>query len=304
MPLLAENFHVIAPDYPSLGYSDAPPPTAFLYTFDNMAKTILELTDTIGFDSYTLYLTDFGALIGWIIARTRPERVTAVVSQNGPAYNVGVISSEDEQWKALIELTLNPTTANKEAMAEVISFKYTKQLYVTGAADLTMVSPDTYHLDYSRFQRPGQFDIQIEFLISYCDYLLHRLPEAQAYLRQYQPRLLAIWGANDPFFPSGGAEAFKTDLPDAEVHLYDAGHFAIETHLIEIVNHMNAFLLPQPTAKPIAFTLASVVAAPDAVVTVVPLALIALLVVLGTLGGAVLAKKVLFGRRRGYSHVP
>ena len=242
MPLLAENFHVVAPDIPGLGHSGCPPHDQYDYTFDNVAKGFMSLTDAIRLERYTLYLTDFGALIGWIIAAARPERVSAVVSQNGAAYNVGLVSADDAEWQALIELCRDPTPERRQAMAGALSFDYTRYTYVEGACDPELVSPDTYHLDYALFQRPGQLDIQVDLLMSYCDYVLNRLPEAQAYLQNYQPPLLAIWGANDPYYPKEGAEAFKRDVPDAEIHFYDAGHFAIETHVYEIAAHMTDFL--------------------------------------------------------------
>lgn len=242
IPLLAQKFHVIAPDFPGLGHSGTPPADRFAYTFDNIAQMLMRFTDAIGFASYAMYLTDFGALIGWIMARHRPERVTAVISQNGAAYDVGVAVADDAEWQAVVELYRDPTPERRQAMAGALSFDYTKYTYVEGASDLSLVSPDTYNLDYALFQRPGQLDIQVDFLISYCDYILNRLPEAQAYLREHQPPLLAIWGANDPYYPKEGALAYQADVPEAEIHFYDAGHFAIETHLYEIAEHIEEFL--------------------------------------------------------------
>ncbi len=242
MPLLAENFRVVAPDFPGLGHSATPSTADYAYTFDNIARTMTGLTEAIGLDSYAVYLTDFGALIGWIMAGSRPERITAVISQNGAAYNVGVVNADDAEWQALVELYQDPTVERRQRMVGALSFEYTKYPYVAGACDPSLVSPDTYNLDYALFQRPGQFDIQVDFLISYCDYILNRLPEAQAYLREHQPPLLAIWGANDPYYPAAGAEAFRADVRDLEIHYYDAGHFAIETHLYEIAAHITTFL--------------------------------------------------------------
>jgi pimeloyl-ACP methyl ester carboxylesterase len=242
LPLLARNFRVVAPDYPGLGQSGTPPVNQYDYGFDNVAKTLMALTDAIGLKHYALYITDFGACIGWIMARSRPERVTAVISQNGAAYDVGVTKAGDVEWQNTVLLARDPTPERRKAMASALSFEYTKYTYVEGASDLSLVSPDTYFLDYALFQRPGQLEIQVELLISYTKFILDRLPEAQAYLRAHKPPLLVIWGANDPYYPKGGAEAFKADVPDAEVHLYDAGHFAIETHLYEIEAHMTEFL--------------------------------------------------------------
>jgi|SRR5882757_768137 len=242
MPLLAQNYRVVAPDYPGLGYSATPPTDKYDYSFDNVAKTLMDLTDAVGLKHYALYLTDFGACIGWIMAKSRPQRVTAVISQNGAAYDVGVVKADDAEWQKSVELAKNPTAERRQALASALSFDYTKFTYVTGACDLSLVSPDTYNLDYALFQRPGQLDIQVELLISYTKFILGRFPEAQAYLRGHKPPLLVIWGANDPYYPKEGAEAFKDDVPDAEVHLYDAGHFAIETHLYEINAHITEFL--------------------------------------------------------------
>lgn len=242
MPLLAQEFRVVAPDIPGLGHSGCPPHDVYEYSFDNIARAFMGLTDAISLDRYALYLTDFGALIGWIIARSDPARVSAIVSQNGAAYNVGVVNADDAEWQALIELYRDPTPERRQAMRSALSFDYTKYTYVEGACDPELVSPDTYHLDYALFQRPGQLDIQVDLLSSYCDYVLNRLPEAQAYLREHQPPVLAIWGANDPYYPKEGAEAFRNDVPGVEIHYYDAGHFAIETHLYEIAGHMTEFL--------------------------------------------------------------
>lgn len=242
IPLLAENFHVVAPDYPGLGYSGTPPIDQFDYSFDNIAATLLKFTEVIEVARYALYITDFGGCIGWIMAEAQPERVTAIISQNGAAYDVGVIKADDAEWQATVDLVRDPTPERRQAMASALSFDYTKFTYVSGACDLSLVSPDTYHLDYALFQRPGQLDIQVELLISYAKFILDRLPEAQAYLRQNQPPLLVIWGANDPYYPKEGAIAFKSDVPSAEIHLYDAGHFAIETHLFEISEHITHFL--------------------------------------------------------------
>lgn len=242
IPLLAQKYRVVAPDYPGLGFSGAPPIDKYDYSFDNVAKTLMDLTDAIGLKRYALYVTDFGACIGWIMAAARPERVSAVISQNGAAYDVGVIKADDVEWQRTVELVNNPTPERRKAMASALSFEYTKFTYVEGAGDPSLVSPDTYNLDYALFQRPGQLDVQVDLLISYAKFILGRLPEAQAYLRKHKPPLLAIWGANDPYYPKEGAAAFRADVPDAEVHLYDAGHFAIETHLYEIAHHITEFL--------------------------------------------------------------
>jgi pimeloyl-ACP methyl ester carboxylesterase len=242
LPLLAKNFRVVAPDYPGLGFSATPPPGQYDYGFDNIAKTLLGLADAIGLKRYALYITDFGACVGWIMARAAANRVTAVISQNGAAYDVGVIKADDAEWQKTVDLVKDPTPERRREMASALSYDYTKFTYVTGACDLSLVSPDTYTLDYALFQRPGQLEIQVELLISYAKFILGRFPEAQEYLRRHKPPVLAIWGANDPYYPKEGAEAFRADVPDVEVHFYDAGHFAIETHLYEIADHVTEFL--------------------------------------------------------------
>jgi pimeloyl-ACP methyl ester carboxylesterase len=243
IPLLAENFHVVAPDYPGLGFSDTPPRAEYEYSFPHTADMLWKLADELGIDRCALYLHDFGAGIGWLMARKAPERVTAILNQNGPAYNVGVVNADDPEWQANIELYNDPTNPERRArMADALSFDYTKFTYVTGACDLELVAPDTYHLDYALFQRPDQLEIQVDLLISYADYVLNELPLAQAYLRQHQPPLLCVWGANDPYYPKEGTDAFRADVPDVEIHLYDAGHFALETHVNEIAATITEFL--------------------------------------------------------------
>ena len=242
IPILAEHFHVIAPDYPGLGFSGTPKHTEFDYSFSHIADILWALCDAKGVDSAALYLTDFGCCIGWLMADRSPERVTAIISQSGFVADIGVTNAEDEEWQATLDTYHDPTPERRERLKEALGFDYTKYTYVEGACDLELVAPDTYHLDYALFQRPDQGDIQVDLLLSYTDFILHGFPKAQAYLRDHQPPVLCVWGANDPYAPKEGIDAITDLAPETEVHLYDAGHFPLETHVREIGATINEFL--------------------------------------------------------------
>ncbi len=223
IPLLADKYHVIAPDLLGFGFSDAPDRTTFKYTFDNLAKVIDTFTQTVGLRTYAIQVFDYGAPVGFRLAMTHPDRITAIVSQNGNAYEEGLGSD----WDPIRKYWREPTEANREALRSFLTADAVKQYqYLHGAKDSTRVSPDAYMMDAAFLARPGNQDIG----------------KFQEYLRKYRPPLLAVWGKNDPLFIPPGARAFKRDDPNAEVHLYDAGHFALETDLEEIAPEIRRFL--------------------------------------------------------------
>jgi pimeloyl-ACP methyl ester carboxylesterase len=237
IPLLADRFRIVAPDLPGFGFSDAPDRTAFKYTFDNLAKTIEGLTDTIGLRRYAIYVFDYGAPVGFRLALARPERVTAIVSQNGNAYEEGLSTG----WNPIQKYWREPNAANREALRQFLTPEATKWQYVHGVADDTLVAPESYALDSALLARPGNDEIQLDLFLDYASNVV-LYPKFQAYFRAKRPPLLAVWGKNDPFFLPPGAEAFRRDNPRAEVRFYDTGHFALETHAREIASAIRDFL--------------------------------------------------------------
>jgi pimeloyl-ACP methyl ester carboxylesterase len=236
IPALAEHYRVIAPDLPGFGLTKAPVRGVFEHSFDTMAKVIGEFVDTIGLTRYALYVFDYGAPTGLRLAMAHPERVTAIVSQNGNAYVEG-LSSEWEPWQAYWR---EPTDANRARCRASLTDDFIRAQYEHGAP-AGRVSPDGYTLDQFYMRRPGAEEIQLDLILSYRTNIA-LYPTFQAYFRKHRPRLMAIWGRNDAFFVPAGAEAFKRDLPTAEVHLLEAGHFALETHHRDIASHVLRFL--------------------------------------------------------------
>ena len=236
IPLLAARYRVVAPDLPGFGLTKAPPRGQFDYTFDNLAKVLDGFTEALGLRRYALYVFDYGAPTGFRLAATHPERVTAIISQNGNAYQEGL----SEAWKPYQAYWKDGSTEARNACRAALTPEATRTQYLTGA-DAARVSPDGYTLDIAYFQRPGTDEVQLDLIYNYrTNVALY--PEWQAYFRARKPPLLAVWGKNDVFFLPPGAEAFRRDLPDAEVHFYDTGHFALETHGPEISAAMLDFL--------------------------------------------------------------
>jgi pimeloyl-ACP methyl ester carboxylesterase len=236
IPKLSDRYRVIAPDLPGFGQTKAPPRGEFDYSFDNLAKVIGDFVDAIGLKRYAMYVFDYGAPTGLRLAMAHPERVSAIVSQNGNAYVEG-LSSEWETWQTYWR---DPTPAHREACRGAFSEEGIRFQYEHGAPT-PRVSPDGRTLDAFYMSRPGADDIQLDLILSYrTNVALY--PEFQTYFRKYQPPLLAVWGQNDAFFIPPGAKAFKRDLPKAEIHFLDAGHFALETHAHEIAAKMRDFL--------------------------------------------------------------
>ena len=244
IPLLADRYHVIAPDLPGFGFSDAPDRKQYHYTFDNLAGTIDAFTDAVGLKRYAIQVFDYGAPVGWRLAVAHPERITAIISQNGNAYEEGLSSG----WNPIQKYWKEPNEANRAALREFLTPESVKWQYTHGAPDETQVAPESYTMDSALLARPGNDEIQLDLFLDYASNVA-LYPKFQAYFRKEHPPLLAVWGRNDPFFLPPGAEAFKRDNPNAEVHFYDAGHFALETSGNEIAVEIRRFLarnLKQP----------------------------------------------------------
>jgi pimeloyl-ACP methyl ester carboxylesterase len=230
IPLLADRFHIIAPDLPGFGFSESPPQSQFEYTFDNLATVIEGFTETIGLMRYALYVFDYGAPVGFRLAVAHPERVTAIVSQNGNAYEEGL----SDAWDPIRSYWAKPTTENRKALRDaLLTYEGTRWQYTHGVSNPEAVAPESYTLDAALLERPGNKDIQLDLFLNYASNLA-LYPVFQKYFRDAKPPLLAIWGKNDPFFMPPGAEAYRRDNPNATVELLDTGHFALETHVEQI----------------------------------------------------------------------
>jgi pimeloyl-ACP methyl ester carboxylesterase len=237
IPELAGQFRVVAPDLPGFGNTVAPPRGEFAYTFDNLARVIGLFTEALGLDRYALYIFDYGAPVGLRVAMAHPERVSAIVSQNGNAYIEGL----SEAWAPWRAYWAEPTAAHREAVRDSLLPETIKQWQYLSGNDPALVSPDGYTLDIAYLARPGADEIQLDLILDYASNVA-LYPAFQAYFRAHRPKLLAIWGKNDLHFLPAGALAFKRDVPEAEVVLLDAGHFALETKAAEIGAAMQGFL--------------------------------------------------------------
>jgi pimeloyl-ACP methyl ester carboxylesterase len=237
IPLLADRFRVVAPDLPGFGQSDMPPRDKFKYTFDNIARVIERFTEIIRLDRFAVYVFDYGAPTGFRLAVRHPERITAIVSQNGNAYEEGL----SEGWTPIKAYWQDPSEANRKALRAFLTPETTRWQYTHGVPDQTIVSPDGQNLDNFYLARRGADEIQLDLFGDYKSNIA-LYPSFQNYFRTHQPPLLAVWGKNDPFFIPPGAEAFKRDNPHAEVRFLDTGHFALETHAREIADSIRDFL--------------------------------------------------------------
>lgn len=237
IPHLADRFHLVAPDLPGFGQSDMPARENFAYTFDHLADVIDRFTEVIGLKRFAIYVFDYGAPVGFRLAVKHPDRITAIVSQNGNAYEEGL----SDGWSPIRAYWRDPTPANREALRAVLTPEATVFQYTHGVADVTRVSPDGYALDNFYLARPGVDEIQLDLFGDYKSNVA-LYPAFHAYFRKYQPPFLAVWGRNDPYFLPPGAEAFKRDMPDAVVRFFDTGHFALETHAAEIASAIGDFL--------------------------------------------------------------
>jgi len=239
IPLLADRFHIVAPDLPGFGQSDLPPRENFNYTFDNIANVMDRLTEVIGLYRFAVYVFDYGAPTGFRLAVRHPERITAIISQNGNAYEEGL----SEGWSPIRAYWKDPSPANRKALRAFLTPETTRWQYTHGVPDPTIVSPDGQNLDNFYLVRPGADEVQLDLLGDYKSNVA-LYPSFQEYFRTHKPPLLAVWGRNDPFFVPPGAEAFKRDNPGAVVRFFDTGHFALETHAREIAESIRDFLTP------------------------------------------------------------
>ena len=238
IPLLADRYHVIAPDYPGYGQSDMPAMDKFDYSFDNFARVVDKFTEAVGVTKYAMYVQDYGAPVGFRLAAAHPERVTAIVVQNGNAYDEGI---DNAFWAPLKTYWADKSEANGAKLRPLFEAGATKWQYTEGARDVSRVSPDAWTLDQAYMDRPGNKDIQLELFYSYGSNPGH-YAEWQAYFRKYQPPMLIVWGKNDKIFPPAGAHPYLRDLPKAQLHLLDTGHFALEEDSARIGALMRPFL--------------------------------------------------------------
>jgi pimeloyl-ACP methyl ester carboxylesterase len=237
IPLLADRYRVIAPDLPGFGFTDVPQRRLYQYSFDALAHTILAFTDALHLNRYALYVFDYGAPTGFRLAMAHPERITAIVSQNGNAYEEGL----GDAWAPIQRYWREPSSENRETVRNALSPEGLRWQYTVGVPNPDVIAPEGYTLDAAMIARPGNMDIQLDLFLDYANNV-KLYPSFQKYFRTAQPPLLAIWGKHDPFFIPAGAEAFQRDNPNATVQFLDTGHFALETHVEEVAVAMRQFL--------------------------------------------------------------
>jgi pimeloyl-ACP methyl ester carboxylesterase len=230
MPKLAGRFHLIAPDLPSFGFTTIEAGAEYEYTFAGLTKTIQSFVDELSLRRFAMYVFDYGAPVGFNLAVANPDRITGIVTQNGNAYDEGL---GDAPWVPLREYWKQPSSAIRETIKERMSLDGVRDSYTQGVRDPAAIEPEAYWLDAALLARPGMMDLQTDLKLDYKSNI-ERYPLFQQYLRTHRPSLLAIWGENDPFFIPPGADAFKRDVPNADVRFVDAGHFALETNVDEI----------------------------------------------------------------------
>lgn len=237
IPILAERYHVVAPDLPGFGFTKAPPRDVFAYRFEALTQIIDRFTEILELQRFVVMVFDYGAPLGFRLALRHPERIAGIISQNGNAYEEGL----SEGWNPIQAYWEEPSVENREALRGFLQAGTTKWQYTRGAHDASLIAPEAYTLDQALLDRPGNDEIQLDLFLDYASNVA-LYPEFHEYFRQYQPRLLAVWGKNDPFFLPPGAEAFSRDNPNAEVHFVDAGHFALETKGSEVASLIVSFL--------------------------------------------------------------
>jgi pimeloyl-ACP methyl ester carboxylesterase len=237
IPLLADRFHIVAPDLPGFGRSDMPARDVFPYTFARLAEVIGRFTELVKLKRFAIYIFDYGAPVGLRIAIKHPERITAIISQNGNAYEEGL----SDGWNPIQTYWREPNKAHRDALRTFLSPETTLWQYTHGVSDPSVVSPDGYALDAFYLARTGAHEVQLDLFLDYASNVA-LYPQFQAYFRDQRPALLAVWGRNDPFFLPAGAEAYKRDIPDADVRFFDTGHFALETHCAEIAAAIRTFI--------------------------------------------------------------
>lgn len=270
IPALADEYHLIAPDYPGYGYSAMPSVSEFEYSFDNIARIMGKLVDDIGIDDYSLYLMDYGAPIGYRLAAAQPERIETLVVQNGNAYMEGIDNDfwepireywkdrdavnaglDNDWWKNVKAAYKQPEMSNDQALRFLLTEGATKWQYTNGVSDVERVSPDTWGHVQPLLDRAGNQEIQLQMFYSYGSNP-ELYPSWQQYFRAHQPPTLIVWGQNDEIFPAAGAEPYKRDLENLEYYLLDTGHFALETHVDEIADRMRTFLERELKQPPLA----------------------------------------------------
>jgi pimeloyl-ACP methyl ester carboxylesterase len=237
IPRLAHRYRVIAPDFPGFGFTEVPEKRHYKYSFDSIADSMLAFTDALGLRHYALYVFDYGAPIGLRLAMARPERVTAIISQNGNAYEEGLGNA----WAPIQRYWVAPTLGNREAVRRELSPEGLRLQYIYGVPHPEVIAPEGYTLDAAMIARPGNMDIQLDLLLDYANNV-KLYPAFQEYLRKTKPPLLAIWGKYDPFFIPPGAEAYRRDIPNAIIQFLETGHFALETHVEEVALAVKQFL--------------------------------------------------------------
>jgi len=238
IPRLANDYRVIAPDLPGFGFTDVPAEQNYSYSFDRLALTIDAFTQALKLDRYAIYVFDYGAPTGFRLAMAHPERITAIVSQNGNAYEEGL----GDAWGSIRKYWATPTSENRGILRQtILTAGGTRWQYTDGVANPESVPPESYTLDTALLERPGNKEIQLDLFLDYASNV-KLYPKFQEYFRKSKPPLLAIWGKNDPFFVPAGAEAFRKDLPSAKVQFLETGHFALETHVVGIASAMKEFL--------------------------------------------------------------
>jgi pimeloyl-ACP methyl ester carboxylesterase len=245
IPRLADQFRVIAPDLPGFGFTDVPEERKYTYSFDALARTIEAFTNALGLNRYAIYVFDYGAPTGLRLAMAHPERVTAIVSQNGNAYEEGL----GDAWGPIRKYWAEPTRENREVIGKnILTLEGTRWQYTHGVANPESVPPESYTLDVALLERKGNKEIQLDLFLDYASNV-KLYPKFQEYFRKSKPPLLAIWGKNDPFFIPAGAEAYRKDLPHAKVQFLDTGHFATETHVVEIAAAVREFLADRAVGR-------------------------------------------------------
>jgi pimeloyl-ACP methyl ester carboxylesterase len=238
IPRLADRYRIIAPDYPGFGFTEVPRQRHYKYSFDALANAVVAFTEALQLKRYALYVFDYGAPVGFRMAMARPERITAIVSQNGNAYEEGL----GDAWAPIRKYWAAPTTENREVIRKnILTLEGTRWQYTQGVTIPESVAPESYTWDWALLERPGNKEIQLDLFLDYASNV-KLYPKFQEYFRNSKPPLLAIWGKHDPFFIPAGAKAFRKDLPDAKVQFLDTGHFALETHVEEITVAMRDFL--------------------------------------------------------------
>jgi pimeloyl-ACP methyl ester carboxylesterase len=237
IPIVAEYYHVVAPDFPGFGQTDLPDPKKFPYTFAKLAEGIGNFTEAIGLKKFSIYIFDYGSPVGLRMALKHPDRIQAIISQNGNAYVEGL----SDGWNPIRAYWKDPSQTNRDALRSMLTPQTTEFQYVHGVADKSLVSPDGRSLDDFYLTRPGAHEAQLDLFLDYAKNV-EMYPEFQKFFRTSKPPFLAVWGKNDPFFLPAGAEAFKRDIPNTEIQFFDTGHFALETHCDEIAAAILKFL--------------------------------------------------------------